>query len=110
ENRWRDDFNLLVAKLPALARVGIQTANGDARARQTQIATGLRGQLDGEREFFRCEFFSDGLERNVNRGQRDAQPASAFILAEQHHRGAFGLGESGEKFSLAGEFMTGADD
>ena len=43
-------------------------------------------------------------------GQRDAQPASAFVVAEQHHGGAFGVGESGEKFSLAGEFMTGTDD
>ena len=31
-------------------------------------------------------------------------------MAEQHHRGALGLGEFGEKFRLAGEFVAGADD
>jgi len=29
----------------------------------------------------------------VNGGQRDAQPASAFVRAEQHHRGALAVGE-----------------
>jgi hypothetical protein len=31
-------------------------------------------------------------------------------MTEQHHRSTPGIGEFGEKFSLADEFMTGADD
>ena len=110
ENRRRDDFYFFIAKLPAFARVRIQAANGHTRTRQLQITARLRGQLDGEFNFRRCEFFRDGFERNVNCGQRDAQPASALVVAEQHHRGAFGAGEFGEKFSLAGEFVSGTDD
>ena len=106
----RDGFDFLVAKFPAFAGVRIQAGDGDFRARQTEVAAGLRGEFDGERDFFRRQFFGNGFDGNVNGGQRDAQPASAFVRAEQHHRGAFGAGEFGKKFRLADEFVSGADD
>ena len=80
-------------------------ARGKPRSRQD-----LRGEFDGERDFFRRQFFGNGFDGNVNGGQRDAQPAAAFVRAEQHHRGAFGAGEFGEKFRLADKFVAGADD
>ena len=48
ENRRRYGFDFLVAEFAAFARVRIQAANGDFRARQTQIVAGLRGQFDGQ--------------------------------------------------------------
>ena len=69
-------------------------------ARQTEVAAGLRGEFDGERDFFRRQLFGNGLDGDVNRGERDAQPASALIRAEQHHGGAFGAGEFGKEFGL----------
>ena len=110
ENRRRDGFDFFIAKFPAFTRVRIQTGDGNFCARQAQIAARLRGEFDGQIDFLRREFFGNGLDGNVNRGQRHAQPASAFIRAQQHHRGAFGPGESGEKFGLAREFMAGAND
>ena len=79
-------------------------------ARQSQVAAGLRGKLDGERDLFGGQFFGDGFDRDVNGGERDAQPASAFVGAQQHHRGGPGAGEFGEKFRLADKLMSGADD
>ena len=110
ENRGRDGFDFFIAKFPAFARVRIQSGNGDSGARQTEVAAGLRGKLDGERDFFRRQFFGNRFDGNVNGGERDAQPAPAFVGAEQHHRGAFGSGEFGKKFRLADKFMSGADD
>jgi hypothetical protein len=60
--------------------------------------------------FSAVNFSETVLMRNVNGGQRDAEPASALVRAEQHHRGAFGVGEFGEKFRLADKFVAGADD
>ena len=60
--------------------------------------------------FSAVNFSRDRLDGNVNRGERDAQPAAALVRAEQHHRGAFRAGELGEKFRLADEFVAGADD
>ena len=46
----------------------------------------------------------------MNGGERDAQPATTFIRAEQHHRGARRVGQAGKKFCLADEFVAGADN
>ena len=70
----------------------------------------MRGQFDGQHDFFRREFFRDGLDGNVHGGERHAQPASVFIRAQQHHGGAPGAGEFGKKFRLAHEFVAGAHD
>ena len=88
----------------------IQAANGHARPGQLQITTRLRRQFDGQFNLCRREFLGNGFDGNMDRGQRHAQPASVFVLAEQHHRGPFGAGEFGEEFRLANEFVAGADD
>ena len=43
-------------------------------------------------------------------GQRHAQPASAVILAQQHHGGALRAGELREELRLADERLAGAND
>ncbi len=88
----------------------VQAADGDFCARQAEVAAGLRGEFDGERDFFRRQFFGDGFDGNVNRRERDAQPAVFFVVAEQHHRGASGVRKFGEKFRLADKFVSGVHD
>ena len=50
----------------------------------------------------------DEFERQMGGGQRDAEPAAAVVLAEQHHGGAFGAGELGEELGLPDEARAGA--
>ena len=57
-------------------------------------------------DFFRRQFFGNRLDGNVDGGQRHAEPAVFFVVAEQHHRGAFGAGEFGEKFGLPDEICA----
>ena len=102
-NRGSDEGLLLGTELTAFTRVRIQTADRHPRARQSQVATCVRGEFNrlfdpGLRQAVRHLF-----ERQVSGDQRHAQPAAALVLAEQHHRGAIGAGELREKFGLADE-------
>jgi hypothetical protein len=58
----------------------------------------------------RREFFGNGFDGHMDRGEGHPQPAAAFVGAEQHHGGAPGAGEFGKKFRLADEFMPRAND
>ena len=102
-HRRVDDGLLFVADFAAFARVRIQSANADARTRQTEVAAGLGGQLNGGFDFNAGQFFRDGFERHVRGGQRHAQPAPTVIVAEQHHRGFVCAREFGQKLRLARE-------
>ena len=107
----RSDGGLLFgAHFAALARVRVQAADGDTRARQAEVATGLRGQLDHHLDLGLRQVVGDELDRQMRRRQRDAQPAAAVVLAEQHHRRAVGAGELGEQLRLADEGLAGAHD
>ena len=107
----RGDGGLLFgAHLAAFARVRVQAADGDASARQAEVATGLRGQLDHHLDLGLRQVVGDQFERQMRCCQRDAQPAATVVLAEQHHCGAVGARELGEQLCLPDEGLAGAHD
>ena len=89
----------------------IQPAHRHAGARQREFVAGLRREIDGQFHLMSRQCFGHARDGNMRRGQGDAQPAPAIIVAEEHHRRAPGFRERREQFGLSDEILfAGADD
>ena len=109
-DRRNDGRDFLIANFPALARMRIQPAHRHAGARQREFVAGLRREIDGQFHLMSRQCFGHARDGNMRRGQGDAQPAPAIIVAEEHHRRAPGFRERREQFGLSDEILfAGAD-
>ena len=98
-----DDPDLLVADVAAFARVGIEAADSDPRARQLQQAAGFGGSPDSLEDVLDRQRFRHGAEGDMRRHQRDAEPAVPVIAAEKHHGRVRLTTQPGEELCLPGE-------
>ncbi len=92
-----DDAGFFVAEEAALAGVGVQAADGDAGALDSEPAAGVVSEVDGVEDPADGEDIAHLHEGEVGGGEDDAE-----VLADEHHGVAFDGEAGGEQVGVAG--------
>ena len=98
----RDDTDLLVAKETALARMGIQSTDGDPRRRHAHAGQRVADQVNGDEDLFLGQPVDGVSQGDVGRRVRDQDPVEGQREPETLRSGDFG-----QQFGVAGVVVSG---